>query len=95
MDSEDSDQTGQMPSKDWVDAQADLSLCWAHTHFVGFVVSWLKFCCWLCQPFVDHDTNIRPLHSLGLAFCAESNSQQSVLIIFKTRLIYHQNMHAF
>ena len=27
---------------DWVDAQADLSLRWAHTHFVGFVMSWLK-----------------------------------------------------
>ena len=26
---------------DWVDAQADLSLCWPHTHFVGFVMSWL------------------------------------------------------
>ena len=24
---------------DWADAQADLSLRWAHTHFVGFVVS--------------------------------------------------------
>ena len=23
---------------DWVDAQADLSLCWAHSHFVGFVM---------------------------------------------------------
>ena len=28
---------------DWADAQADLSLCWARTHFVGFVVSWLTF----------------------------------------------------
>ena len=28
---------------DWADAQADLSLCWAHTHFVGFVMSWLIF----------------------------------------------------
>ena len=27
---------------DWADAQADLSLCWAHSHFVGFVMSWLK-----------------------------------------------------
>ena len=27
---------------DWADAQADLSLHWAHTHFVGFVVLWLK-----------------------------------------------------
>ena len=24
-----------------VDAQADLSLRWAHTHFVGFVMSWV------------------------------------------------------
>ena len=27
---------------DWADAQADLSLRWAYTHFVGFVMSWLK-----------------------------------------------------
>ena len=32
--SEDSDQTGQMPG-------ADLSLLWAHNHFVGFVMLWL------------------------------------------------------
>ena len=30
--SEDSDQTGLW--SDWADAQADLSLRWAHTHFV-------------------------------------------------------------
>ena len=29
---------------DWADAQADLSLRLAHTHFVGFVMSWLKLC---------------------------------------------------
>ena len=28
---------------DWVDAQADLSLRWVHNHFVGFVMSGLKF----------------------------------------------------
>ena len=28
---------------DWVDAQADLSLHWAHSHFVGFVMSWLIY----------------------------------------------------
>ena len=28
---------------DWAAAQADLSLCWAHTHFVGFVMSWLRY----------------------------------------------------
>ena len=27
---------------DWADAQADLSLCLAHSHFVGFVMRWLK-----------------------------------------------------
>ena len=26
---------------DWADAQADLRLCWAHSHFVGFVMQWL------------------------------------------------------
>ena len=28
---------------DWVNAQADLSLHWAHTPFVGIVMSWLKW----------------------------------------------------
>ena len=35
-DSKDSDQTGQTLT-DWADAQADLSLRWAHNHIVGFV----------------------------------------------------------
>ena len=26
---------------DWADAQADLSLRWVHSHFVGFVMRWL------------------------------------------------------
>ena len=30
---------------DWVDARADLSLCWAHSHFVGFVMRRLNFEC--------------------------------------------------
>ena len=36
-------------SEDWsdcTDAQADLSLRWAHIYFVGFVMSWLKSFCW-------------------------------------------------
>ena len=28
---------------DCVDTQADLSLSWVRTHFVGFVMSWLSF----------------------------------------------------
>ena len=34
---------------DWANSKVDPSLRWAHTHFVGFVMSWLKhfsaFCC--------------------------------------------------
>ena len=36
---------------DWADAQADLSLCWADSHFVCFVMSrliWFNVCC-TCQ----------------------------------------------
>ena len=29
---------------DWADAQADLSLRWAHTYFIGFVMSRLIYC---------------------------------------------------
>ena len=34
---EDSDQTGW---SDWADAQADLSLRWAQSHFAGFITKW-------------------------------------------------------
>ena len=67
--SEDSDQTGLRPvwsesllCTQWVakdpsflheDAQADLSLRWAHSHFVGFVTRWLKcimlYYCRICS----------------------------------------------
>ena len=33
---------------DWADAQADLSLRRVHSHFVGFVMSWL-----ICRPWLD------------------------------------------
>ena len=36
---------------DWVDAQAELSLHWAHTHFVGFVMSRLILICALNGSF--------------------------------------------
>ena len=35
---------------DWVDAQPDLSLRWAHTHFVGFVMSQLMYSVSLSTP---------------------------------------------
>ena len=37
--------TKQRPSSDWADAQADLSLCWGHSHFVGFVMRQLNYYC--------------------------------------------------
>ena len=43
---------------DWADAQADLSLRWAHIHFVGFVMSRLIFlfgpCGWLLRRDCVH-----------------------------------------
>ena len=35
--------THQRLCSDWADVQADLSLRWAHTHFVGFVMSLLIY----------------------------------------------------
>ena len=35
---------------DWADAQAHLSLRWAHTHFVGFVMWWLICCGYSLDP---------------------------------------------
>ena len=76
--SEDSDQPGHFPSlirvfavrvkQAWVlsyplSAQADLSLHWAHSHFVGSVMKWLislitsLFACWRCFPF--YKTNVK------------------------------------
>ena len=51
--SEDSDQSGHPPSliSYWADAQAGLSLRWAHTHFVGFVMSGSLMALW-CYPIV-------------------------------------------
>ena len=41
---------------DWADAQADLSLRWAHTHFFGFVMSRPTFILThLCLPFHKRD----------------------------------------
>ena len=35
---------------DWVDAQAYLSLRWALSHFVGFVMRWLIYTCFRPKP---------------------------------------------
>ena len=41
-------------SEDWADAEADLSLRWAHSHFVGFVMSWLKYMFNIVLTNVEH-----------------------------------------
>ena len=42
---------------DWADAQADLSLHWAHSHFVGYVMRWLSFYYNLQLPVKRHSGN--------------------------------------
>ena len=46
---------------DWADAQADLSLRWAHSHFVGFVMRWL-----ICDSWVILPPFISPAHHTGI-----------------------------
>ena len=36
---------------DWADAQADLSLCWAHSHFVGFIMKRLNYECLIISVY--------------------------------------------
>ena len=38
---------------DWADAQADLSLRWAHTHFAGFIESWFT-----CRMDIWYSSNV-------------------------------------
>ena len=56
---------------DWADAQADaqadLSLRWAHTYFVGFVMSWLKSWSWsLLMPCVNSKDTDQPVYPCNL-----------------------------
>ena len=57
---------------DWADTQADLSLRWAHTHSVGFDMSWLMLCC-----FVLFVVSV----FFSFLFCAKLIAFQSLLTI--------------
>ena len=46
---------------DWAAAQVDLSLRWAHSHFVGFVMSQLIYC---MNTHTDNATHCKGLHFL-------------------------------
>ena len=50
----------------WADAQADLSLRWAHSHFVGFVMSWLIYCK-SCSSFLQHFNTYNLLWSIKIS----------------------------
>ena len=56
---------------DWVDAQADLSLRWVHSHFVGFVMKRLKFIyiynCW-CKSVCHYVTKLIHLFEKFMQF---------------------------
>ena len=49
---------------DWADAQADLSLCWAHTHFVGYVMLWLNYPKYSARAVLAN--NVDPVPHQGL-----------------------------
>ena len=53
---------------DWADAQADLSLRWAHSHFVGFVMRWLTY---LFCVFSHPNTVILICLKSGLVHCEQ------------------------
>ena len=79
---------------DWADAQADLSLRWAHTHSVGFVMrrliylvlfcSLLSLCSSLFVPWLPQNTS-RSLADLSMKFtcmytCIRNNREQAIII---------------
>ena len=46
---------------DWADAQADLSLRWARSHFVCFVMLWLIWFTYIRRLILQDSTNIPPI----------------------------------
>ena len=48
---------------DWADAQADLSLRWAHYHFVGFVMSRLIYGYWYFMFIFNVNDQVFIIHS--------------------------------
>ena len=58
---------------DWADAQADLSLRWTHSHFVGFDMRRLKYTFWLikwvkCKCYFSSYLVERKKHMTGYFF---------------------------
>ena len=70
---------------DWADAQADLSLCWAHSQFVGFVMLWLKYS--IMTYYVTHRNIYLPVFSSTL-FSSSNKSGASSAWYPTTVLIF-------
>ena len=80
---------------DWADAQADLSLCWEHTHFVGFVMSWLISCCFVISiwgMFVSTGSN-SPNCVFNTYFETEMNQPRNQPV-WKRYLLHRRTMTA-
>jgi hypothetical protein len=59
---------------DCADAQAGLDPCWSQSHYVGFVVTWLKY--WKCVHWdQEHCTIICP-PIIKRLFCSNAISKQ-------------------
>ena len=66
---------------DWADAQADLSLRWAHSHFVGFVMRWLIFAVLLLKlsyrrsaaKWCQTENQLKQKHGLSCSVFSSSN----------------------
>ena len=72
---------------DWADAHADLSFRWAHTHFVGFVISRLKYSLKDCPLY----RAISSFENVSFRRCTpENNSGYQVLHGWKMRMVRPQ-----
>ena len=74
---------------DWADAQADLSLRWAHTHFVGFVMSWLNYEVALIISYLVLFVLILIQTLVALGISSTKGSSTSIrLVHLKTKQLY-------
>ena len=80
-----SDQSLRCPYKESSDAQADLSLCWAHSHFVGFVMSLL-----ICHTHKIglHEHNISPAINIYVSDVLKTLLELYSVGKIKVHLIY-------
>ena len=63
---------------DWVDAKADLSLRWVHTHFVGFVMSWLVWSWYFLYLYMHASPYIRvPYLKFVIGQCVSNMSRST------------------